>query len=94
MKSAREFTLFLDVSPSTITRAIDERNPKTPGLELLMKVAEKTETDLLILVEMAYPEAVNRNRLSPSSQLLAQSIERLSEGGKEAVRKLVKAYES
>lgn len=88
--SARQFSEFLDVAPSTVTRCIDEKNPATPGLDFLLKVARATGVSITSLVAMAYPDLTITTRPSPSAQILAQQIEQLPEATQEVVLAITK----
>lgn len=88
--SARQFAEFVDVAPTTITRAIDEREPTTPGMDFLLKLASATHVELSTLVEMAYPEMANSTKASPSARILAQQIEELPNGVRDTVLAIVR----
>jgi transcriptional regulator with XRE-family HTH domain len=77
--SNREFARFINVSNTTINRAVDQKLDKEPTLEFLVKVSEAIHVDVSTLVEMVHPQAVNENRISPTAKALAQRIENLPE---------------
>ena len=83
--SARQFAIFADVDPSTITRAIDATNPARPGLDFLFKLSKATQISLGALTELAYPEMAQETELSPDAKILAQRIEQLPERKRELV---------
>lgn len=88
--SANRFAEYVGVTTSTITRATDERNPKKPGLEFLLKLSKATNTSLLALIEMTYPEEVGETSLSPTAQVLAQRIEKLPDHLKDAIAVIIR----
>jgi transcriptional regulator with XRE-family HTH domain len=83
------FADFLGLSTSTITRILDEKNPRNPGLDVLIILAKKTNTSLGVLVEMAYPDVANETRLSPTASVLAQRIENLPQDLRLAIEALI-----
>jgi hypothetical protein len=88
--TARQFAIFIDVDPTTVTRALDKRHPRRPGLDFLLALAEKTRTPLSTLIDVAYPEVANNLPPSPSAQLLAEQIERLPEQYRRAIDALIR----
>jgi hypothetical protein len=90
MTSAREFAKFVDVSPTTITRAIDEREPTIPGIDFLIKLSMATKVSISDLVEMAYPDIAMSTRPSASSRVLAQQIEQLPDPVREVVSAIIR----
>jgi hypothetical protein len=90
MKSARQFALFIGVDPTTISRAIDAQKPTKPGLDLLIKIAESTKTDMSALFAIAYPDVTIQTAASPDALIMAQSIEKLPQSTKDAVRALIR----
>jgi len=92
--SARQLAEFFDVSPTTVTRAIDGRNPSTPGLDFLLKISQATGISLTALIEMAYPDASRGTSLSPQAQILAQQIEALPEDTREVILSIIRGTRS
>lgn len=88
--SAREFASFVEVAATTITRAIDERNPKAPGLDFILKLSKATRISVLTLIELAYPDVVQETAISPSAKVLAQRIEQLPDNLQEAVAAILR----
>lgn len=64
----REFAAFIDVAPSTISRAIDERDPKPHGLDFLMKLSQATGERLGVLIDIAYPDFAIGEAISPTTR--------------------------
>jgi transcriptional regulator with XRE-family HTH domain len=71
--SMREFAKAVDVSSTTIVRALSD-NPPTPTLDFLEKLSTYTHVDILTLVAMVKP---NATRLNPSAMLLVDRISNL-----------------
>lgn len=90
--SNREFGDLVGVSHTTIGRAIDETKPSEPTLDFLAKLAKGTNRDLLSLVEIAYPDVADATRPDPSTIILAQRFEELSDDYKTAVMALVNRH--
>lgn len=88
--SASEFARFIGVSPATITRAIDERNPSTPGLDFLLKLSKSMKVSLATLIELAYPEAAAEVQITPSAKALAERIQRLPPNVQETIAAIIK----
>lgn len=87
------FADFLGVSTSTVTRILDEKSPRNPGLDFLIILAKKTNTSLTVLVEMAYPDVAGETRLSPTAAVLAQRIESLPQDLRLAIEALIQRGE-
>lgn len=75
--SARKFAEFVDVSNDTINRALDERDTSQPSTDFLVKLSDKTNTDISTVFALAFPEVAQRTRISARALLLAQRLERL-----------------
>ncbi len=88
--SARQFAEFVDVAPTTITRAIDEKAPSTPGIDFIIKLANATHVSVTALVEMAYPDVAESTSPHASTRILAQQIEQLPDGLRQAVEAIVR----
>lgn len=83
--SARQFASFVGVTSTTINRTIDPREPVAPSIELLVKLAMATQTDVGMLVKLAYPE-VEKTGLDSEALALAQQISALPEDQREVIR--------
>lgn len=88
--SGRQFAKLVDVSSATIVNALNEREPTTPSMEFLIKLADSTGTDLATIFALAFPEVAERTRLSPDATLTAQRIEKLPDHIKDAVNALIR----
>jgi transcriptional regulator with XRE-family HTH domain len=71
--SARQFAEYVDVSHTTITKAMYPVPPE-PSLDFLAKLSRATGVDLCALVEMVKP---NDTKVSSRALLIAQRIEQL-----------------
>ncbi len=91
--SNRQFADLVGVSNSTINRAVDAKKPTQPTLDFLVKLSKTTSTSLFTLIEMAYPDVTDESKVNPSTQVLAQRIERLPEHIQEALMSLIRSYE-
>jgi transcriptional regulator with XRE-family HTH domain len=88
--SASEFARWIDVSPSTVTRAMAPRNATKPGFDFLLKLSKKTGRSLFALIELAYPDEAEASKLSPEAQVIAQQIEDLEERDVELIRRILR----
>jgi transcriptional regulator with XRE-family HTH domain len=90
--SVRDFAKMCGVSHSTIVRLISEDPEKRidrPDLQSIIKIANATRTDLYSVLQMAYPEEMQQDQLSPQARIIAQGIERLPEKEKKAIQRLI-----
>lgn len=85
----REFAAFIDVAPSTISRAIDERDPKPPGLDFLMKLSQATGERLGVLIELAYPDFAIGEAFSPTTRLFAERFQALPIQLQQVIQRLI-----
>lgn len=78
--SQRQFADHVGVSNATISRIVDQSQPMPAiSVETLVKMSRATNTSILKLIEMAYPEIAETTRgPAPSVEVLAQRIEQLS----------------
>lgn len=88
--SARKLAEFFDVSPTTVARAIDTRNPSTPGLDFILKISQATGISVTALIELAYPEVTKATSLSAEAQIIAQQIENLPHDTREVVVSIIR----
>lgn len=89
--SYNKFAQHIGVSATTIGEIIKGRHK--PGIDFLTKMAEATNTDFILLVQIAYPEQAGKGRSSPSSQLLADRINRLPNPLREMLIRLIRSYD-
>lgn len=90
--SLREFAKQVGVSPSTIMRWVDPEAPEKPDMVSLIKLSKATATDLLTLVEIAYPEEVHNIQIDPSAKVFASKVARLPGFIRDAIYHLVDSY--
>lgn len=55
----REFAKMCDVTHSVISKALSEKDPTTPRVETLAKIASATGVDLFTLVALIAPDATD-----------------------------------
>lgn len=84
-ESYRRLADDLDVSTSTISNTVKDKNPTDPGLTLLSKISLKYGIPVDILMAIAFPGQFTTDTLSPSGKLLAQEIDELDD----TIRKFV-----
>lgn len=72
--SYNKFAQLIGTSASTVSEITKGHQP---GIDIIGKIAEATKSDFLLLVQIAYPEYVTKEKLSPTAQLLAEQINRL-----------------
>lgn len=83
--SFREFADFVGISQSTISRMIRANKPTVPTVELLAKLAITTHTDIIELIDLAYPGIMEKARLSATAQVIAQRIDNLPKEKRDAL---------
>lgn len=87
----REFAIYIDVAPSTLSRALNpDRNNITPSIDFLMKLSKGTSVSIVTLLELVYPELKDEAGASTSSKALAEQIEQLPDPLKDAVMSIVR----
>jgi transcriptional regulator with XRE-family HTH domain len=88
--SVPEFADFLGISYTSLRNFIRKENPKAPGRNMLLKIAQATNVPLTTLVEYLDPEAAARiNQLSGRIQFFAELVDGLSEEQAEVVFTLI-----
>ena len=87
--SQREFAKKVGLSSASISRCLNEKDPRQPGLDVLLAVSKGTNTSLLELVRLAYPELVEETSLSPDAAILAQRIVELPDDLRLAVESII-----
>lgn len=96
--SNRQFAGHADISLGVVNRLLDERQSEDEEIplriETVFKLAKATRTNLITVMALAYPEvaeAVEQSRRTPlDAMLLAEQIENLSPGLREAVDLIIK----
>lgn len=74
--SQRKFSVLLDVSSSTVSRMLDVDNPTRPELDTLQRIAKVTNTNLITLIRLAYPDEVEAAQ-SATAQAVAEEFDKL-----------------
>lgn len=93
--SVREFAEFVGVSHPTIVKFREhgiQDNAGTPSMEFLVKLARKTNTSLVALLSMAFPDAASLLEIDPATFILSQRIQRLPENIRQAIDDLLAKY--
>lgn len=73
-QSIRAFAEDLGVNHNTVIRYLDGEDPT---LDFLVKLSKTTNTDLVALIDLAYPGLIEQNRASPEAILFAQQLDQL-----------------
>lgn len=81
--SQRKFAILADVANSTISRLLKDRDRK-PDLDTLVRISQVSGRDLISLIRLAYPEAVEINR-SPTADIVADEFDKLPDELKSAI---------
>ncbi len=93
--SARQFADLVGVSNTTINRLISSKpnEDRTPKVDVLLKISKATNTSIIYLLNIAYPEIqkplADAMRTSTDTLLLSQRIEQLPEHIREAIDTLI-----
>lgn len=90
--SLRALAERVDVSPSTLSRLIDNANPSNPDVPTLIKLAKAIGYDPLILIEIAYAEQLKTDKSDVSARVLAARILRLPGFVQDVIQKLIDGY--
>lgn len=85
--SMRRFAQFIGVSSTTISNALNPNKNIMPGTDFLTKLADATNTDIGVIVSMAFPELTS---LDTATMLLAIQIKELPEAQQATIRQLMK----
>ena len=88
--SARQFGKFVGVSNTTINRALDLKYTADPTLDFLAKLATATNTSLMTLIGLSFPDALELNQPSPAALIMAQKIEKLPAHLQEAIAAIIR----
>lgn len=81
----REFARFIGVSPSAISKHTNRAHEITPSIEFLVNLAEKTETDLMSILAMAFPAIADKMTISPRAMILAQRLDNLPKAAQDMI---------
>lgn len=88
--SYNKFAQFVHVASSTIDDYI--KGKRKPEVPIIKRIAQRTNTDPVVLLKIVYPDFVDDNTLSAADELLAQSINRLPNPIRDVIVKLIRFY--
>ncbi len=94
--SVREFAEFIGVTHPTIMkfREHGKKDVGNPSIDFLIKLAQRTDTNLVALLAMAFPEAAPLLNVDPTTLILSQRIQRLPPHIRQAIDDLLAHYAS
>ena len=92
--SVREFAEFVGVTHPTILkfREHGKTDVGSPSIEFLIKLAQKTDTSLIALLAMAFPDAALLLKVDTTTLILSQRIQRLPDHIRQAIDDLLSKY--
>jgi transcriptional regulator with XRE-family HTH domain len=92
--SVREFAEFVGVTHPTILkfREHGKQDVGTPSIEFLIKLAKVTNTSLIALLAMAFPDAAPLLNVDAATLILSQRIQRLPDHIRQAIDDLLSKY--
>jgi transcriptional regulator with XRE-family HTH domain len=89
-ESQRAFAKALGSDIATVSRMMDYDHAARPSVEFLLKLHRVTGVSVGSIVELAYPDQVERANAGLSTLVLAEMIEQLPESLREAVDAIVR----
>lgn len=89
--SMRRFADVIGVSQPTISRVLDPNDPVFPSIELLIKLARATRTDIRDLVVMVAPDDVIIGQ-NPKAMRLATRLDKLTDEQKMIIDRLIAGF--
>ena len=89
--SMRKFADVIGVSQPTISRVLDPNDPVFPSVELLIKLAKATHTDIRELVVMVAPDDVIIGH-SGESAWLAARLDKLTAEQRMVIDRLIAGF--
>jgi transcriptional regulator with XRE-family HTH domain len=92
--SVREFAEYVGVTHPTIIkfREHGKKDVGNPSIDFLVKLAQKTDTNLVALLAMSFPEAAPLLDIDPATLILSQRIQRLPDHIRQAIDDLLSKY--
>jgi transcriptional regulator with XRE-family HTH domain len=92
--SVREFAEFVGVTHPTIIkfREHGKKQVGSPSIEFLIKLAQSTNTNLIALLAMAFPDAAPLLNVDPATLILSQRIQKLPDHIRQAIDDLLAKY--
>lgn len=82
--SQRAFSRMSGIAHTTIGRLLDKTKDNRPELDTLGKLSVVTNTNLITLIHLAYPEGFDSN-ISPTAQVVAEQFDKLPDELKSAI---------
>ena len=94
--SVREFAEFVGVTHPTIIKFREHgtRDVGNPSIDFLIKLARKTDTSLVALLALAFPDAAPLLNIDPATLILSQRIQQLPPHIRQAIDDLLAHYAS
>ncbi len=91
--SVREFAEFVGVTHPTILkfREHGKKDVGSPSIEFLM-LAQRTDSSLVALLAMAFPDSVPLLKVDPATLILSQRIQKLPTHIRQAIDDLLAKY--
>jgi transcriptional regulator with XRE-family HTH domain len=93
--SVREFADFIGVTHPTILKFRDHGQTEhvgNPSIDFLIKLARQTNTNLTVLLALAFPDAASLLNVDPSTLILSQRIQQLPDHIRQAIDDLINKY--
>jgi transcriptional regulator with XRE-family HTH domain len=92
--SVREFAEFVGVTHPTILkfREHGKKEVGSPSIEFLIMLAQTTNTSLIALLAMAFPDAAPLLKVDPATLILSQRIQKLPDHIRQAIDDLLAKY--
>jgi transcriptional regulator with XRE-family HTH domain len=76
--SQRQFADYIGVSSGTISRMLNLTQPdNSVSVEFILKLSKATNTNVITLLLMAYPEVAGEINVNPTAELVAERFSRL-----------------
>jgi transcriptional regulator with XRE-family HTH domain len=92
--SVREFADLVGVTHPTIIkfREHGKKDVGNPSIEFLIKLAQATNTSLIALLAMSFPDAVPLLDVDADTLILSQRIQKLPDHIRQAINDLLSKY--
>jgi transcriptional regulator with XRE-family HTH domain len=89
--SARELARFTGVAHGTINKFLEHgvKDVGYPSVDVLIKIAKATNTDICFLIALVAPEVSNTGNASPDAMITSQRIEQLPESIRDIVDDII-----
>ena len=92
--SAREFAEFIGVTHPTIIkfREHGKKEVGNPSIDFLIKLAQATNTSLVALLAMSFPNAAPLLAIDPTAYIISERIQKLPDHIRQAIDDLLAKY--